>query len=160
MLYKVLIILVIITIIFMLNSKEQRLFSELRDMEITKITINDFELDVEVVNSAESTRQGLSDRDEIGSDGMLFIFPESYQRNFWMYNMRFDLDFVWINGDRVVGITKDVKKPKTGTKNEDLELININEATDKVLELNVGGIDKYDIGVGDHISLEDYDSNK
>ena len=116
--------------------------------------IKNKKLTVEVVNSAESVKSGLSDRNEIGSDGMLFVFPERSLRTFWMLKMKFDLDFVWISGNRVVGLTRNVKKPDSGTDVKNLELISISKSTDKVLEINSGDIDKYEIEVGDVVILK------
>ncbi len=41
--------------------------------------------------------------------GMLFIFPVEGQHGFWMKNMRFPLDIIWINReDMIVDIKEDV----------------------------------------------------
>ncbi len=69
------------------------------------------ELMVEVVISPESTQQGLSGRSEIGADGMLFVFPQKEIRHFWMPDMKFNIDIVWINDETVVGIRENVLKP-------------------------------------------------
>lgn len=115
---------------------------------------NSVSLNVELANNQKSTQLGLSFRDEIGSDGLLFIFPQSSKRTFWMYEMKFDLDMVWINGDRVVGFSKNVKKPALGASNQDIETAAINSFSDKVLELNSGDIDRYKIEVGDVVILK------
>ena len=49
---------------------------------------------------------GLSYRKFLPSDqGMLFIFPESGSYGFWMKDMNFSLDMVWLDQDKkVVGI--------------------------------------------------------
>lgn len=114
---------------------------------------NGTNLNVEIANTRESTQRGLSGRDEIGSDGMLFIFPDSILRTFWMVDMKFDLDFVWINDDQIVGFSKNIKKPIPGTASDDIERVLINNQTDKVLELNSGDIDKYNLEVGDVVIL-------
>lgn len=49
---------------------------------------------------------GLSDRPLLARDeGMLFIFPEASMRSFWMKDMHFPIDIVWIDNDwKIVGI--------------------------------------------------------
>ncbi len=81
------------------------------DRSIVPITLGEKTLSVEVVNSPESMTLGLSGRDTIGADGMLFIFPQRGIPRFWMKDMRFDLDMVWIDGNRVIDISKNVPKP-------------------------------------------------
>lgn len=137
------------------DKQSQKLFKDTVDRELVSIMVGDeTKLKVEIVNSVESTQQGLSGRDEIGNDGMLFIFPESSMRTFWMFDMKFDLDFVWINGDEVVGLSKNIKKPAPGTINKDIERVSIKKDSNKVLELNAGNIDKYNIEVGDVVILK------
>jgi len=111
-------------------------------------------LNVEIANTSQSTQQGLSGRDEIGSDGLLFVFPDSTLRTFWMFDMKFDLDFVWINGNEVVGFSKNIKKPIPGTASQDIERVSIKKYSDKVLELNSGDIDKYNLEVGDVVIIK------
>jgi hypothetical protein len=52
----------------------------------------------------------LSDRTTLAADsGMLFVFDTPGQYGFWMKDMRFPLDMVWINADKTVaGVTKDI----------------------------------------------------
>lgn len=84
------------------------------DRERRTITIDDTILEVEVVTTPESTTQGLSGRDEIGADGMLFVFPTTAVRQFWMPEMKFDIDIVWVRDAEVVGVAAQVPKPAPG----------------------------------------------
>jgi uncharacterized membrane protein (UPF0127 family) len=40
--------------------------------------------------------------------GMLFIFPVPSLYGFWMKDMRFPIDIVWISDNRVVGISHNI----------------------------------------------------
>jgi uncharacterized protein len=57
---------------------------------------------------------GLGDRPKLPPDrGMLFVFPASSTRCFWMKGMRFALDMIWLSStDAVVSVQPDVS-PKT-----------------------------------------------
>jgi uncharacterized membrane protein (UPF0127 family) len=47
--------------------------------------------------------QGLSDRTSLPKDsGMLFVFPNAGVYGFWMKDMHFPLDIVWIGADKKV----------------------------------------------------------
>ncbi len=148
------------------NPGSQESFDKIIDGEKVSISIrraadatttsqeNGTSLNVEIANTMESTKQGLSGRDEIGSDGLLFVFPDSSLRTFWMVDMKFDLDFVWIDGNEVVGFSKNIKMPAPGTTIQDIERVAVQKNSDKVLELNSGDIDKYNLQVGDVVILK------
>ncbi len=51
----------------------------------------------EIADSEEERRTGLMFRESLGkSEGMLFIFPDSAVRNFWMKNTLIQLDMIFI----------------------------------------------------------------
>lgn len=89
--------------------------AEVKDHQLIPIEINGKPLTVEAVISIESITEGLGDRDSIGSDGMLFFLPDRQVATFWMHGMRFPLDFVWIDDNKIVGIEKNVPAPSDPT---------------------------------------------
>lgn len=103
-----------------------------------QIQIEDQMLSVEVVNTPESISQGLSGRTDIGSDGMLFVFPSKQHVSFWMPDMLFDLDLVWIAEDTVIGITEQVPHPLPNTPLERLPTYRPPAAVEMVLEVEAG----------------------
>lgn len=70
------------------------------ERKYTKMVVGEVEMRVEVVDTAERITLGLSYRDEIGADGMLFALPRPVVPAFWMKGMKFDLDMVWISCER------------------------------------------------------------
>jgi hypothetical protein len=67
------------------------------------ITIDFAKIETEVVQTAAERTRGLSDRPCIGANhGMLFIFDEPGQYPFWMKNMKFPIDIVWIDANHKV----------------------------------------------------------
>ena len=69
--------------------------------------------EVEIADDAAERAQGLSGRDPLPEDGgMLFVYQEPVVPGFWMRQMRFPLDFVWIGEDcEVVDVTPNVPAP-------------------------------------------------
>lgn len=65
---------------------------------------------VEVVDNPETRQQGLSGRESIGDDeGMLFVFDDVSEHCFWMKDMNFSLDMIWLNEDKeIINIHRDV----------------------------------------------------
>lgn len=102
------------------------------------IHIQDQALKVELAQTPEALTQGLSGRESIGSDGMLFILPSPQVAQFWMKDMRFDLDFIWIGQAKILGITPDVPRPSITQTARDLPLYSSPPNTEMVLEVPAG----------------------
>ena len=89
-------------------------------------------------------RGGLAD-----NRGMLFLFPQENFYPFWMKNMRFPLDIIWIDKDkRIVDIKTDVP-----TCNQTCESLTPGDKALYVLEVNAGFAKKNEIKIGDRVSF-------
>lgn len=100
-------------------------------------------LNVELADTPVKRQQGLSGRSSLPTQsGMLFIFPYPDKHAFWMKDMRFPLDFVWIRNGRVVEISPNISPPKTLVPSQ---------LVDEVLEISAGSANKYDITVGSNV---------
>lgn len=114
-----------------------------------KIRNTVFRVDVAVTN--EEKARGLGGRDALAPDtGMLFAYDHKEQFRFWMKDMRFPLDFIWIDGKTVVGVTENAPQPGPGGQ---LPVYAPKAAVDKILEVNAGTVQKLGIQPGDLISI-------
>lgn len=67
------------------------------------LTISDKEYQLEVVTTDEDQALGLGDRNSLADDhGMLFEYDREDDRCFWMKNMRFAIDIIWVDADKRV----------------------------------------------------------
>ncbi|MDP3733091.1 MAG: DUF192 domain-containing protein [Candidatus Daviesbacteria bacterium] len=122
---------------------------------IKQIEINDARIKAEVVNSQAKRKQGLSGRAALASDeGMLFVFEESGKHPFWMKGLNFALDFIWINGDKIVDITENIQPPVQGQKDESLPIYESKEDANKILEVSAQTAQRLNIKVGDTVKIE------
>ncbi len=111
------------------------------------VRINEAVFRVEVADTPALRGQGLSGRAALASDrGMLFVFPASGAYRFTMNGMRFPLDFIWIQGGRVVGITENAA-PET-------QVVEPPALVDRVLEITAGEAARRGIEAGDEVRLE------
>lgn len=118
-----------------------------------KISINNYIFTVEIASKTEHQVKGLGERDFMPEDkGMLFVYDYKDRWTFWMKGMRFGLDFLWIDGDRVADITKNVPAPHPEAKT--FHTVTPSVPVDRVLELNAGIVDKYGIKIGDKIIFQ------
>lgn len=84
------------------------------DNSFKTLKINGQEIMVEIARTPDALRKGLSGRESLtGGMGMLFVYDDSGVYGFWMKDMNFALDIVWIDEDfRVIGIEREVQ-PET-----------------------------------------------
>ena len=71
-----------------------------------KVKIRDIPINIELANTFESRQRGLMKRSSLPNDGgMLFVFPDCTQRNFWMKNTYIPLSIAYISEDnRILNI--------------------------------------------------------
>lgn len=117
---------------------------------LSQLKIGERVFDIEIADDAAERSKGLSDRESLEENhGMLFLFGLPSARNFWMKNMNFPLDIIWINGDKIVGFAENVPPNNSQTP----AIYSSLEAVDKVLEINAGLVQKLGIKIGDKIEL-------
>ncbi len=108
-------------------------------------------IQVEVAQTKSSRELGLSGRVSMGNDeGILFVFDTPGKYGFWMKDMNFPLDIIWINEN---GLVVDIERnltpgsyPKT--------FINEIDAT-YVLEINAGLAKEFGLFLGSKVKITD-----
>lgn len=117
-----------------------------------ELDIGGYIVNVEIVSDFSNKAKGLSGRDNLCEDcGMLFIYNNKAKYSFWMKNMNFPLDIIYINHDEIVEIFKNVQ---AFSNNDEFTEIFPNYEADKVLELNAGWCDLHNVEIGDRIIIE------
>jgi uncharacterized membrane protein (UPF0127 family) len=114
------------------------------------IKIEDITILAEIVDNAAERSRGLSGCNQLPeNEGMLFVFSKTDYHRFWMKDMRFPLDIIWINEDkRIVGFERNVPP----SFNEDNDVLYIPPVPSKyVLEVNAGFTDRNGISVGETV---------
>jgi len=103
-------------------------------------------LSVDISDTECKRNLGLSGRTDLNDGGMIFVFEKLGNYGFWMKDMNFPIDILWINNEfKITGIEKNVS-PDTypqsfGSKYKAMY----------VLEASAGYSDKNNIKVGDKI---------
>ncbi len=89
------------------------LFIEFKSVDSGKviIKIGETSIKVDVADTDSERRQGLSGRGELEEgEGLLFVFERVGTYGFWMKDMNFAIDIIWIGEDKkVVGIERSVE---------------------------------------------------
>lgn len=115
------------------------------------LKINEVVFNIEIADTEEERGQGLSGRASLPEDaGMLFDFIVPSRPGFWMKEMNFPIDIVWIDNNwKIVDLTKNFS-PRSYP-----QVIFPNSAVQYVLEINAGLIDINNFKIGD-IVTKDY----
>ena len=104
------------------------------------VSIGDATYRVDLAITPEERQQGLSGREHMPLDtGMLFVFEEEQVRHFWMKEMHFPLDIIWIDAQcRLVEVAANVPTPPPNADNADIPRVRSPSPARYVLELNAG----------------------
>src|SRR3989338_7215270 len=129
---------------------ERGIFPQVR----ARVRVGSTDLSVEIADTPSLRKQGLSGHAPLHDDqGMLFIFPVPTTPAFWMLDMKFPLDMVWIGADKkVADITTHVPAPAPGTLNSALPTYSPKVPVVYVLEVNAGWAEKHGVKVGDSVT--------
>ena len=88
--------------------------------------------------------------------GMLFIFPTISQKNFWMRDMNYNIDIIWIDENKTVtGFVENADKNSYYPKRpNDSRIYRSPDNTKYVLETATGTISKFKIKAGDVLDFK------
>ena len=123
-------------IVFLIMYKSEKKF--------VTVEINRTKVNAEIADNFAKKSMGLMFREKLGkNEGMLFVFDKEDYYNFWMANVSFPLDFIWIGKNKtIVDITENAQPCK---------IICSSFTSDKkaqyVLEVNAGFIEENKIRI-------------
>jgi len=115
------------------------------------LEINGKKFKVEIADDDWETREGLSGREKLREDGgMLFVFPKSDYYGFWMKDMKFPIDIIWIDGGKITDIKQKAPVPAANSLEKYITVV----PARYVLEINSGLVEKYGFKIGDKVKLD------
>lgn len=119
----------------------------------TTVQINDQIFKVYVAKTDKEKQMGLSGKEKLEENqGMLFVFDNPDYQSFWMKNMKFPIDIIYLNGNKVVTVVENALPPTSA--DEQLEIYQSDEKANRVLEVNAGIAKKNNIKKGSVIKIE------
>ena len=118
-----------------------------------RVVIQGQTLAVEVARTSATREQGLSGRASLEpGTGMLFIHSEPEILGYWMKDMNFAIDILWLHAGRIVDISHRVPPP--ATPDADLPTYGPRVAADAVLELPAGYARAHGFDRGQRVTIE------
>lgn len=126
-------------------------------VEIVVDATKSVKVNVELANSEEERRVGLSFRQYLGDyDGMLFVFESDVSNPFWMKDMKIPLDIIFVDSNYFIVDIKEAQAPCTGTYCPN---IYSSAPFRYVLEVNSGFVEKNGISKDGSLALHIADLN-
>ncbi|MBI5817298.1 MAG: DUF192 domain-containing protein [Candidatus Yonathbacteria bacterium] len=115
------------------------------------LKIGDISINVDIVDTPALQERGLSGKNALlDNQGMFFIFDHSGIYPFWMKEMNFPIDIIWIDEHMsVADITKNVLPssfPQTFASRVPIRY---------VLEVQAGFAERHGVNIGDQVVLSD-----
>lgn len=121
--------------------------------QASTIKINDVEIQAEIADDLGEQVRGLSGRDSLCETcGMLFVYDKPQFLTFWMKEMKFALDIIFMRDGKVIEIYENVSPP--GETGGIPAVIRGREPADVVLEVNSGFTDKHGLRISDPAQLK------
>jgi uncharacterized membrane protein (UPF0127 family) len=134
--------------------KQEEAKVESPKLEYSQIKIGSAEIKAEVVDNEEARMKGLSGRDSLANDeGMLFVFEKPDIYPFWMKDMQFAIDIIWIKDKKIVEIIKDAQPPTAEGKTISYTP---RAQADLVLETMAGFCTENNVKIGDEVQISKY----
>lgn len=139
-----------IFIIFSING--EIIPEEIKYANALVTTSSGIKIYVEVADTLSKRRLGLGKRSNLKRNwGMLFVFDKLKAHHFWMKDMNFALDIIWLDNHRIVHIIKNVKPLKSS---ENPTILKPLAPANFVLEIAAGRANELKLKKGDFLTYK------
>jgi uncharacterized membrane protein (UPF0127 family) len=141
-------------LIVVINCDSERVDHNTSILNVIYVKIGNATIVAEVASTPEERSKGLSGREYMPDGrGMLFYYSESNPNAFWMKDMFFAIDIVWISETcTVININENVPPPSSLTS--ELKIYPAPKLTMSVLELSAGQSEILGLKIGDKVVYE------
>jgi uncharacterized protein len=117
-----------------------------------RIVVNGFEVLADVAITDEDQIKGLSIKDQMNeNEGMLFVYDEPSQQSFWMKDMKFPIDIIWLNGTGSVIHIEENLRPCVSSL--ECPTFSPSENAQYVLETVAGFVQKHHLKIGTDVDF-------
>ncbi len=111
-----------------------------------KATINNQTFNIVIAKDSKEKEIGLSDKKDLAdNEGMLFLFETSDYYSFWMKNMKFPIDIIWLDQNQQIVSIQENATPCT--EQDCSGYVPVSPAR-YVLEVNAGFSQRYHLSSG------------
>jgi len=114
-----------------------------------EIKVGTVSISAEVVETSSELERGLSGKPFLAENaGMYFDLGNRKISSFWMKDMKFPIDIIWIDGGEIVGIVENAPVPT-----ETIPRFTSPKPVTHVLEVSAGFSDEHNLKIGDKVEI-------
>jgi hypothetical protein len=148
----VIVFLLVLAGIYLIRDGNDQPSTQTDAPEFLTLTIKNTSVRAELAWTPEQRAQGLSGRQSLpAGQGMLFVFPQPETPGFWMKDMNFSIDIIWITAENVVaGVTENLT-PESYPK-----MFYPPSPILYVLEVSAGFVKQHNIQKGDEVQTSNF----
>jgi len=104
---------------------------------------------VNLADTNEARTQGLSGHVPLeDEEGLLFLYSTQKRPSYWMKDMLFPIDIIWIRNETVIGFEQDAQP-----ENPPITLYVPKEPINRVLEVRSGFVADHQVLIGDELDI-------
>lgn len=145
-------ILILILILVILSLALFLISGFINKINKPNVIVNNVVFKTEIAKTQAQKERGLAKYNNIDNNfTMIFPFEKIGIYTFWMKDMRFSIDIIYIRNNKIVQIFKNVPSPHSSREN--LPLYKPSVASDTVMEINAGLSNKYNFKNGDKVTI-------
>ncbi len=121
--------------------------------------VNGFELTTDLAITADQKAEGLAVKDHLKeNEGMLFVSEQSSRQSFWMKDMKFPIDIIWLDSNGTVVHIEHTLQPCISVLNpaasiQSCPIYTPDKDSQYVLETIAGFSQKHNVKIGTHIDF-------
>jgi len=142
---KIILFIVILVVFVFLGNKYGFDLSGTHSLEVT---LKGEKFAVEVADTPAERMQGLSGRDGLDvNEGMMFTFDEPGTHGFWMKDMKFPIDIIWISNSEVIYVSSNLNPDSYPT------IFSPPKPVSQVLEVKAGTALRLNVVEGDKVFI-------
>lgn len=120
----------------------------------TQVRINDLVITAEVAKTPEAKSKGLSGRENLApNSGMLFVFDREDRFGFWMKDVKFPIDIIWIDDTKRIADITHSAQPEPRVPDNLLRIYRGSVPVLYVLEVPAGTAVANNLRIGDRLEF-------
>lgn len=129
--------------------------AQIEKKENVQVTVRDLSVQAKIADEQNEQQKGLSKLSSLAIDqGMLFVFEQNKRHTFWMKDVEFAIDIIWIDeSKKIVDIAQNVS-PEPGKSDKELTRYVPRADAKYVLEINAGLSSLHNLQIGDPVAFE------
>ena len=108
-------------------------------------------IELEAMRTLDEKQKGLMFREFLEENkGLLFLYEEEGERDFWMKNVKLPIDIIWLDKEnKIIYIEHDVPP----CQEDPCPIYSLNKKAMNVIEVNSGFTSENNINVGDEVKF-------